>query len=84
MKDLIDVIDAIEQVDYELDLMQTVMGYILDHFQDSEESVRENLKYHAGKIFNMLIISNKYLYENKNRLEEAVNMLNQLHGESNG
>ncbi|MBE6943813.1 MAG: hypothetical protein E7453_06080 [Ruminococcaceae bacterium] len=70
MKDLIDVT---EQVVYELDLAQTVMGYILDAFEGTDEVVRENLKNNASRVFNMLIISNNYLYENKNRLEEAAN-----------
>ncbi|MBE6943807.1 MAG: hypothetical protein E7453_06050 [Ruminococcaceae bacterium] len=84
MQDLIDVIDINEQVVYELDLTMTVMGEVIDYFEEGGRCSREDLKYHANKIFHMLLISNKYIYENKDRLEEAVKALYQLKGEKNG
>jgi hypothetical protein len=69
MKSLIDVA---EEVVMEINLAYSVLGEIQDYFIRTDESSRNDIKNRAETIYNLLVVVDKYIYDNKNVLQEAI------------
>lgn len=82
MKNLIGVA---EKVVMEINLAYSVLGEIQDYFIRTDESSRNDIKNRAETIYNLLVVVDNYIYDNKNILQEAINSYcHDDGGQSNG
>ena len=79
------LIDVAEEVVMKIDVAYTVFGEIIKYFECDTEQSRQSILRKADDIYNLMIVVNDYIYDNKNNLQKAIDSYySDDEGQSNG